>query len=538
MNKIFTLLFLFIITFTFSQSPTCSDPTLLCGDSFLFQTMTNQSSIGQVGCLNNANNPSWFYFKVGNGGNLVFDIRQGNNYPDFNNLDVDYICWGPFTSVPNCDTDLYSYNGNTSISNNIVSCSYSPSSTEILDIPNAIANSYYILLVTNYSNNLGSLKIEQTNVNDVSAGNLNCTIICNVSLGPDRVICNSSTNNINLTANFDPTSEVTPNNVEYEWYFNGVLQSELTTQTVSVNQSGIWKVIVNGYCFSIVEDEVSIIIDSNEINSNPIILNGQPGECSPVFDLTQSESVFLNGINQSDYDFVYFDENFDLISNPESFSISENTSVFVYFTNINSGCSYDSFLSLDIDCPASEITIVSQPNNQSFNIGESRTFTTSTLNVSSYLWQRSTNGGISWINLVNGGVSPVISGINTSTLILDNLPSTYDGSLFRVQMASTTDLKYSESALLSIALANPDFETFDYVIYPNPIVDQFKIQLEENLLFKNPKYSIIDLNGRKILEGNIVENVSIISVETLQSGIYLIEISTNDSKNIKKIIKN
>lgn len=539
MTKKITFLFLFIITFSFSQSPNCNNATYVCGLESSYLSVTNMPSIGQIGCLGGTQNPSWFVFKVGSSGDLVFSLSQGNNIPDYNNLDVDYICWGPFTSIPNCDTSLYGYNSNTTIPNNIFSCSYSATATETLTIPNAFENEYYIILTTNFSNQSGFLKIKQTNSNDVGAGNINCTLICNVSLGPDRTFCGSSNNNSVLTASFDINSGINTNNATYEWYLNGVLQPQLTTQTVTVSQSGIWKVVVNGTdCITILQDEVSVIFDSNEINSNPMTLNGQPGECFPTFDLTQNEPIILNGMNQNDFNISYYDENYNLISNPESFSINENTTVFVYFDNINSGCSYDTFLFLDIDCPASEIIIVSQPSNQSFNVGESRTFTTNTLNTNSYLWQRSTNGGASWINLVDGGVSPIISGVNSNTLILDNLPSVYDGSLLRVQMTSATDIKYSENALLSIALSNSDFETFDYVIYPNPIVNQFTIQLEQEILNKKPKYTILDINGRKILEGNIVEDVSKISLESLQSGIYLIQITTNDSKSIKKIIKN
>ena len=73
---------------------------------------------------------------------------------------------------------------------------------------------------------------------------------------------------------------------------------------------------------------------------------------------------------------------------------------------------------------------------------------------------------------------------------------------------------------------------FDLKNVPQP--DNANIQIKNNL---NLKVIAITFSGL-FSDGNIVENVSIISVETLQSGIYLIEISTNDSKNIKKIIKN
>jgi hypothetical protein len=141
MKKI-TLLFLALLSLnlTFSQGSTCATASAFCagGSTLTFPNNTNVLSVGSPGCLGSAPNPAWFYFQIGTSGNLNFTLTQGSNAPNYNNQDVDFICWGPFPS-PQC-TGLYDYpDGNTSIPSNIVACSYSNAATENFSIPGALA---------------------------------------------------------------------------------------------------------------------------------------------------------------------------------------------------------------------------------------------------------------------------------------------------------------------------------------------------------------------------------------------------------------
>src|SRR6478609_5583162 len=115
MKKIYSLLlFIFSISSIHSQSSICDNPTIICGDIDPTPNMSNAPSLGGIGCLSSAPNPNWFVFRVGYAGDLDYNLHQGNNAPLYNNTDVDFICWGPFNSIPNCNTQLYDYpNGNT-----------------------------------------------------------------------------------------------------------------------------------------------------------------------------------------------------------------------------------------------------------------------------------------------------------------------------------------------------------------------------------------------------------------------------------------
>ena len=114
-------------------------------------------------------------------------MTQGNNAA-LNNLDVDFIAWGPF-SAPEC-VNLYDFpNNNTAIPNNIVACSFSPSPTEIFSIPNVIAGQIYMIMITNFSNQPGQITLTQTNLGQPGAGATDCNILCPLALNGGGTFC-------------------------------------------------------------------------------------------------------------------------------------------------------------------------------------------------------------------------------------------------------------------------------------------------------------------------------------------------------------
>jgi hypothetical protein len=146
----------------------CANANLLCNSLGVpFTNTISLPSTGASGCLNTTPNPNWFYIPISAPGTINLVITQGNNAPSYNNQDVDYIIYGPFTSgTPSC---------NLVGPNNIVSCSYSVSATENAVIPNAQAGQYYLLMVTNFSNQNGFITINHTNSTTPNAGVINCT---------------------------------------------------------------------------------------------------------------------------------------------------------------------------------------------------------------------------------------------------------------------------------------------------------------------------------------------------------------------------
>jgi hypothetical protein len=142
-----------------------------CHKSFPFCTGTNynfpagvNSGSGQqgpaYGCLITRPNPAWYHLLVGTPGNIIITM-QSNPL-----VDIDFICWGPFDHpVEPCVAQL--------TSNKIVSCSYSIAAIEVCTIPNAQTGQYYILLITNFSNQPCNISFSQTG----GSGTTDCTIV-------------------------------------------------------------------------------------------------------------------------------------------------------------------------------------------------------------------------------------------------------------------------------------------------------------------------------------------------------------------------
>ena len=68
-------------------------------------------------------------------------------------------------------------------------------------------------------------------------------------------------------------------------------------------------------------------------------------------------------------------------------------------------------------------------------------------------------------------------------------------------------------------------------MYPNPVVDDLYIDIPQNSA--SGKYAIYDLNGKEISTGTLTQTDTILSLTTLQTGMYVIEL-TVDSKTYRQ----
>lgn len=143
----------------------CINANSLCGSLGVpFVNTVGSPNAGSLGCLITTPNATWFYLPISQSGTINLKVTQGNNAPTYNNQDVDYIIYGPFTS-PSAGCTSYG-------PSNIVSCSYSAASTEYPTITNAQAGKYYLMMVTNFSNQAGFITINSL---PTSTGVINCT---------------------------------------------------------------------------------------------------------------------------------------------------------------------------------------------------------------------------------------------------------------------------------------------------------------------------------------------------------------------------
>lgn len=170
-----TLLLLAQCIYAQLDANTCENAYSLCGAlgapflNNINAAAADQSSATSYGCLASQPNAVWFYLSVNNGGDLNFTIEQSMDV-DFNQdfIDVDFICWGPFSTTNGVCGPQYLNPANES------GCSYSTSATEVMHIPDAPSDSYYIVMVTNFSNLPGYIRITNfdSGVNDAA---INCS---------------------------------------------------------------------------------------------------------------------------------------------------------------------------------------------------------------------------------------------------------------------------------------------------------------------------------------------------------------------------
>jgi gliding motility-associated-like protein len=410
MKKLYFYIFLIFSSFALAQSPTCENAAAMCsGNQGPFVNTTGVPSFGSLGCLGSTPNPAWFYLQVGTSGNIDMTLFQTSNATG-GGIDVDFILWGPFNSLSNICNNLAIYSPGYTGPNNVVDCSFSAAATEQVNIPGAIAGQYYMLLVTNFSNQAGTYTLNQTG----GSGALSCSIVCGVTLGPDLPFCGSTTSTT-LTANFlqAPTAAGSP---VYSWFFNGVFQYTTTTNTTVVNQSGTWSVeVTRPGCSDVATDDVEVQF-SVAVPSNPVgPLVGPPGECNPVFNLNDVLAAIVAPYDPASFTFVVVDENFDPITDLANFSPTATTFIGVEPTLGTCGGDFQ-VINVIVDCVVPtcqlDLTSATETTNQTICLGETITDITYTFGGDA------TN--VTVVDLPAGVTTTIASGI----LTISGTPST------------------------------------------------------------------------------------------------------------------
>ncbi len=130
-----------------SAQNSCYNPYSLC-TSFSYPAYVGSSSGpgGSFGCLSSTPNPTWFYTQITTSGTLQYGISSTNN------LDIDFICFGPFSTMGIACAQIDAAH--------IVDCSFLPNAVDTCTIPGAIAGAYYLIMVTNFTNQAGIITIQ------------------------------------------------------------------------------------------------------------------------------------------------------------------------------------------------------------------------------------------------------------------------------------------------------------------------------------------------------------------------------------------
>jgi hypothetical protein len=173
---------------------------------YTFPAGVNAGS-GQSGpcynCLLTTPNPAWYFMKVATPGSIIIYMYSTPSE------DIDFCLWGPYTSQ-NCCTQL--------TCNKVVDCSYSPAPTETVNIPNGQTGEYYMLVITNFSNNPCNINFSQTG----GTGTTDCTILPPPATN-NSPICSGQT----LLLSAQPVT-----NAIYNWWGPAGFQSNLQNPSI------------------------------------------------------------------------------------------------------------------------------------------------------------------------------------------------------------------------------------------------------------------------------------------------------------------
>ena len=255
MKKNFTVLLIlfFSLQFVFSQGTDCSSSAPFCtGTSYSFPASTNVPQLGAVGCLGSSPNPAFYYLQVANSGPI--DIYMSSTP----NVDIDFICWGPFTSLAAaCATNLMTNSG--------VDCSYSTNWNETANIPSAVTGQVYVLLITNFSNTVCDIGFSQTG----GTGSTDCGILA-PPISNNGPLCEGQT--LNLTVG-SPVVGAT-----YSWTGPlGYVASDMNPiiSNVNMGNAGIYTLVITVGGVSSPPVTTNVVI-----NPNPVVTVDNPTICS------------------------------------------------------------------------------------------------------------------------------------------------------------------------------------------------------------------------------------------------------------------
>ena len=148
------------------QNNHCNTADPFCTDNGMYQFPAGvNAGSGEPGpsynCLSTTPNPAWYYMRIGNPGGITIHMYSTPS------VDIDFCCWGPFDDpIAPCPSGL--------TGPKVVSCSYSAAATENCQIPsNAQTGQYYILVITNFSNQTCNINFSKT----AGSGTTDCGIM-------------------------------------------------------------------------------------------------------------------------------------------------------------------------------------------------------------------------------------------------------------------------------------------------------------------------------------------------------------------------
>ncbi|WP_298900334.1 gliding motility-associated C-terminal domain-containing protein [uncultured Psychroserpens sp.] len=481
-----------------------------------------------IACLYSAPNPTWNIIQIGDPGLIEIEISQTD--ANDSGLDVDFVLWGPFDSLENAcgNLDLGCPNSggdcpnNTSNPNfypygNIVDCSYSGSAIENLTINDALSGEIYILLVTNYSDEVGTISISQTNSGGPDDGNITAEI--EVDLGLDQTFCGFESYDIIADSPFADS---------YEWYCDGFIIEGETSSTLTVTESCTYTVIAyDEQCDAQAQDSVTIIFgDESVANVVPNIITCDDISADGIedFDLDMQTAGVLGTQDATEFNVTYHlsladaQANIGALASPYT-NISNPQTIFVRIEDANANfCFATTTFDLIISGPTPDATSVAieacDDDTDGVTLFDLAAHDANVLNG-----QDDTIFTVSYYE-TEADAEAGTNAIDTSVLYSSASQTIYA----RVENNIVFDC-YSTTPfdLIVKPLPSTSFTTdFEYEVCPNATVPILITATANN-------YSESEVSIAWYQDGGVIAGETGLTLPVLEAGLYEIEVTFNDA---------
>ena len=178
------------------------------------------------------------------------------------------------------------------------------------------------------------------------------------------------------------------------------------------------------------------------------------------------------------------------------------------------------------------VSVTTQPINQSVNVSNNAQFTTSSSDpLATYQWQ--TDLGVGFQNLNSVGQ---YSGATNDTLTIANTTLSNNNQPFRCIISSGACTDTSNVAILTVN-NNVGINEFTqdnlFSVYPNPVKSQINVKADAKLL--GYVYNVYDNIGQVVLSGKINSENTVIELGNLSGGVYLFSVGENMKQTFKVI---
>lgn len=199
---------------------------------------------------------------------------------------------------------------------------------------------------------------------------------------------------------------------------------------------------------------------------------------------------------------------------------SDNNTAICTISN-SAGC--DSVVTLNLTMHHVDITY--NPLSEIMHPGDTVYFHAETSGLQpAYQWQSDIGSG--FVNLSNAGQ---YSGVHTNTLKVSNITMANNNQLFRC-LISVNPCTDSTSAAVLTVVNNAGLDdncSNEVLIFPNPAGSFISVNLPQK--FQADHFSIVDKDGKEVLQGRWQDESSRIDVSTLKNGSYVLHIDGSEN---------